>query len=131
MNAITKEQAVPASLALPETLPAGARAFQAAVDGKLTTDVWNDILEAQIKKAKEGDRSAAKFLLEYAGGVASMRGATFVQQTHHHQHYYEADGDAPATVRRTGEQTGLSPAEWEARKNRNARRVAARAGGGI
>lgn len=76
---------VQAATALPSNLPAGAKAFQAAVDGKLTQDVWEVILNAQIEKAKSGDRGAAKFLLEYAGGVASMRGATFVQETHYHE----------------------------------------------
>lgn len=71
---------------LPDNLPAGAVAFQAAVDGKLTKEVWTEILEAQIRKARDGDRGAAKFLLDYAGGVTSMRGATFVQENHHH-HY--------------------------------------------
>lgn len=85
---------------LPANLPAGAKAFQQAVDGKLTPDVWGEILDAQISKAKQGDRGAAKFLLEYAGGVASMRGATFVQQNHHHEHFHEA-GEVKSAPRLT------------------------------
>lgn len=112
--------------ALPENLPAGAKAFQAAVDGKLTQEVWEQILNAQIEKAKGGDRGAAKFLLEYAGGVASMRGATFVQEHHQHNHYHEHDGSVPAP-RSDGEQADLSPEDYEASRLRHARRATARA----
>lgn len=130
MSMQTTDIVTPSPTALPDNLPAGARAFQAAVDGMLTTDIWKEILNAQVEKAKSGDRGAAKFLLEYAGGVASLRGATFVQENHHHQHYYEADGK-PATAqqpRQIGEQSGISPNQYSAARDRNAQRVAARSG---
>lgn len=120
-------QLVPKDQALPANLPAGAKAFQAAVDGKLTRDVWEQILNAQIEKAKGGDRGAAKFLLEYAGGVASMRGATFVQENHQHSHYHESvpTDEAP---RVNGEGGGLSPNQYEQKRSLHAQRISARMG---
>jgi hypothetical protein len=119
---------------LPDNLPAGAKAFQAAVDGKLTREVWAQIIDAQIAKAKEGDRGAAKFLLEYAGGVASMRGATFVQENHQHDHYHElpdaAVRSAPRLTGSTtvpGEPADRSPADYERARERKARRIASAA----
>lgn len=123
---------VAGSPGLPSNLPAGAKAFQAAVDGKLTKDVWEAILNAQIEKAKSGDRGAAQFLLEYAGGVASLRGATFVQENHHHNHshYHPAANAVPAkpTANKAGEED-LKPQEWEQRRADHAQRVAARVAG--
>lgn len=126
----------PANQKLPENLPSGARAFQAAIDGKLTQDTWSEILQAQIEKAKQGDCGAAKFLLEYAGGVASMRGATFVQETHHHEHYHEADDKKPSLKANagmklaSGDVPDRSTEEYEAERARTARRTAARVGAG-
>lgn len=113
---------------LPENLPAGAQAFQAAADGKLTKEIWEQILQAQIEKATQGDRGAAKFLIEYAGGVASLRGATFVQENHSHTHYHEAEspGAKPVAAKVGGEEPALSPDEYETRRQMNARRVSAR-----
>lgn len=115
---------------LPDNLPAGAKAFQAAVDGKLTPEVWGLILDAQINKAKEGDRGAAKFLLEYAGGVASMRGATFVQENHHHEHFHEPANQKP-TPKLTNESKLVAgdvpertPHDFEQDRERRARSVA-------
>ncbi len=89
-------QRVQATPTLPANLPAGARAFQEAVDGKLTPAIWGKILEAQIKKAENGDRGAAQFLIEYAGGVQSFRGATFVNEVHHHHYQAELSEDEAA-----------------------------------
>ena len=119
-------QLVPSGQSLPANLPAGAKAFQAAVDGKLTQDVWGQILDAQIQKAKEGDLGAAKFLLEYAGGVASLRGATFVQENHQHSHYHEGQGPAP-TRSVKGEDPEMSPSDYEARRALHAQRTSAKA----
>ena len=97
----------------PFALPKGARAFQEAVDGKLTPGIWSEILQAQIEKAKGGDRGAAQFLIEYAGGVQSFRGATFVQENHHHYHGTPAEAEAPegeVVRRRPGRPRKESPA---------------------
>lgn len=118
-------QIVPKDQTLPANLPAGAKAFQAAVDGKLTQEVWGQILDAQIEKAKGGDRGAAKFLLEYAGGVASMRGATFVQENHQHSHYHEGASLEPEPSV-NGEDAELSPDQYEHRRHLHAQRVSAR-----
>lgn len=121
-------QLEPTAQSLPDNLPAGAKAFQAAVDGKLTQEVWQQILEAQIDKAKKGDRGAAKFLLEYAGGVASIRGATFVQENHHHEHFHEGTNGQQAprlTDRRVSQEDppARSPDDWEAGRERRARQT--------
>lgn len=125
-----------------QKLPKGAQAFQRAVDESITPDIWKEILSAQVKKAKEGNEKAARFLIEYAGGVASFRGATFVQQTHHHQHYHGETGpsltDRQEVARPAKPQKRLqgddvpdrTPDEYESARERAARQVASRVKGG-
>lgn len=113
-------------MTLMDQLPAGAKAFHAAVADKLTKDVWAEILEAQVKKAREGDRGAAKFLLEYAGGVASMRGATFVQENHTHEHYHEPKAAPKLTNSKIVDPDDVperTPDDFAAERERRARRV--------
>jgi hypothetical protein len=115
------------SSALPSNLPAGAVAFQAAVDGKLTKEVWETILQAQIEKAKQGDRGAAKFLLEYAGGVSSMRGATFVQENHEHHHYADSETSPRLSDPSISDPVDRIPPRTAADFDRDRERVARRA----
>ena len=107
---------------LNDNLPAGAKAFQAAIDGVLTEDIWKEIITAQIKKAQDGDRGAAKFLIEYAGGVSSFRGATFVQENHTHQHFHESEMPKLTDSKTKG--GGMSIDEWERKREERARQVA-------
>jgi hypothetical protein len=136
MNGGTNGHAIVAASRLPANIPDGAKAFQAAVDGKLTREIWEQILDAQIAKTKEGDRGAARFLLEYAGGVASMRGATFVQENHQHDHYHGDDGP-PLTNERTEnadhDVDGIpkrTPADFHRERERRARSASNRVGAG-
>jgi hypothetical protein len=54
---------------------------QAAVNAVKAEDI-TAIVEAQVKKAKEGDRDARNFIFDQVLGGAGMKGATFVQNNY-------------------------------------------------
>ena len=48
----------------------------------LTEDVVEEIVKAQIDRAKKGDRNAIKFVFDQLMGGQSLKGATFIQNNY-------------------------------------------------
>jgi hypothetical protein len=88
-------------------VPPWMQAMREAAERKLTGDVMERIIDAQIRKAEQGDQRAARFVLDYLGGAMALKGATFNQHNHYYASGQEAgdqtsDAGGPQIVKRRG-----------------------------
>lgn len=74
-------------------VPPWIQEMRDVVAKSISTEDVKAMIEAQVKKAKEGDERALKFVFEYVLGGMDLRGATFVQKN-----YSGKRGAKPATV---------------------------------
>lgn len=82
-----------------ENLPPWIATMRRAAMGAVNEDDIREMVANQVKKAKEGNRDALKFIFDTVLAGAQMRGATFVQNN------YASDGEAEKpTAARPGTQ---------------------------
>lgn len=78
-----------------QQLPDWIVQIRRALQAQIKSDDIEQIMQKQIELAKQGDRHAAKFVLDQMGQLASLKGATLNQVNHHH-HYHGEDGENAA-----------------------------------
>lgn len=65
-----------------EALPPWIATMRKAAMDAVGVDDIKEIVQAQVKKAKEGDANAMKFVFEQVLGGAQLKGATFIQNVY-------------------------------------------------
>src|SRR5690349_8466779 len=65
-----------------EVLPPWVAKMREAAMNSITEADIKEIVQAQVKRAKEGNAAALKFVFEQVLGGAQLQGATFVQNNY-------------------------------------------------
>ena len=66
-----------------ECLPPWMQAMRALARSEVQEGDIKEIVQSQIKRAKDGDQKAIKFVFEQLLGGAELKGATFIQNNYH------------------------------------------------
>jgi hypothetical protein len=65
-----------------ECLPPWMQAMRSAARAEVKPEDIREIVQSQVKRAKDGDQKAIKFVFEQLLGGAELKGATFIQNNY-------------------------------------------------
>lgn len=80
----------------PPGTPAWLKSLRDAAAEVVTPDAMQEMVQAQVDRAKGGDAKAMEFVLDKVLGAAAMRGTTIVQNVTHNHFEGAADRDEVA-----------------------------------
>jgi hypothetical protein len=68
---------------LKNVVPPWIQSMRDAIAASVTPDDIKAMVQAQVKKAKDGDERATRFVLEHVLGGMDLKGATFIQKNYY------------------------------------------------